>query len=147
MAIVYLNIGSNIGNRRALIEKAIRLISEKFGFYCLSEFVESDPWGFDSTNRFLNVGMAIKTDLHPEKILSEMQAIEKRLSSIAHRDASGNYKDRELDIDIMAIDELEYKSKRLQLPHPHLMDREFFIGLLLQLAPEWCHPGLCRSQV
>ena len=136
MAIVYANIGSNLGNRRKLIESALRLIADKFGFYCVSEFVESEPWGFDSTNSFLNIGVAFKSKLHPEKILLLLQEIERTVSNVPHRDESGNYKDREIDIDIMAIDNMEYLSSSLQLPHPHLYQRPFFLGPLRELVPE-----------
>lgn len=136
MAIVYANIGSNLGDKKAQITKALDLIGEKFGFYCISEFVESEPWGFDSTNSFLNIGVAFKSNLHPEEILTCLQTIEKKISKACHRDENGNYIDRELDIDIMAIDELKYISSRLQIPHRHLKERPFFIVPLQQLCPE-----------
>lgn len=133
MAIVYANIGSNLGQRKVLIEKALGLIGDTFGYYCISEFVESEPWGFDSTNLFLNVGVAFKTTLEPEQVLLTLQGIEKAISSVAHRDSEGNYKDREIDIDIMAIDDMVYRSERLILPHPHLHEREFFLLPLKEL--------------
>lgn len=141
MAIVYANIGSNLGDRRALIEEALRCIGNKFGYYCISGFVESEPWGFDSTNRFLNVGIAFKTDMHPEKVLDILQEIEKSVSDVSHRDGQGNYKDRELDIDIMAIDEMKYDTPRLKVPHPHLLEREFFMCPLRDLNSAWRYPG------
>lgn len=137
MSVVYVNLGSNLGDKKALINKAIELIGEQFGFYCISEFVESEPWGFISTNSFLNVGVAFKSDLEPEEILYSLQQIEKKLSASAHRDAKGNYIDRNLDIDIMAIDNIVYKSSILQLPHPHLFERPFFLNPLKQLCPDW----------
>ena len=138
MAIVYANIGSNLGDKKALIYKALDLIGEKFRFYCISEFVESQPWGFHSTNSFLNVGVAFTSDLHPEEILVLLQTIEKTISQSSHRDKDGNYIDRELDIDIMAIDNIEYHSERLHIPHPHLNERPFFLIPLSQLV---CQTG------
>lgn len=140
MATVYVNIGSNLGNSKSIIEKAIERISLKFGIYCTSGFVESEPWGFDSTNRFLNIGIAFQTDLHPEEILDNLQEIEKEISVTSHRDANGNYVDRELDIDIMAIDEITYNSQRLNVPHRHLLERDFFMGPLKELNPDWTYP-------
>lgn len=133
MAIVYANIGSNLGDRKALIDKALDCIGEKFGYYCISRFVESEPWGFDSANRFLNVGVAFKSDLHPEIILDILQDLEKTISNVAHRDDQGKYKDREIDIDIMAIDDIHYSSPRLQLPHSHLRERDFFLNPFKEL--------------
>ena len=135
MALIYVNIGSNLGDRQSLIFKAIDNISEEFGYYCLSEFVESEPWGFNSTNRFLNIGMSFKSELHPEEILNRLQNIEKSICSDPHRDSDGGYKDRKIDIDIMMIDNLTYSSERLMVPHAHLQDRKFFLIPLQQLQP------------
>ena len=127
MAIVYANIGSNLGNRRQLIEKALDCIYKNFGINCISGFVESEPWGFVSANRFLNIGVAFRTELYPEQVLDILQEIEKEISHVAHRDSMGNYKDREIDIDIMAIDNIRLDSERLTLPHRYLFDRPFFL--------------------
>ena len=142
MAIVYVNIGSNLGQREKLIETTIDKIAEVFGYYCTSEFVESEPWGFESTNSFLNIGMAFKTDLEPESVLDRLQEIERQVSEVAHRDSTGHYKDREIDIDIMAIDTLLYDSSRLSLPHKYLYERDFFLRPLNQLWPEGNYPRL-----
>ena len=135
MAIVYVNIGSNLGHRESLISQAIDLISDNFGFYCVSRIVESEPWGFDSTNIFMNIGVAFKSELHPEIILDKLQSIEKKISSVSHRDNQGNYKDREIDIDIMEIEGVNYQSERLCVPHPHLHERDFFQIPLRDLKP------------
>lgn len=135
MATVYVNIGSNLGNRRELILKAIDAIADIFGYYCLSGFVESDPWGFVSANPFLNIGMAFLSDLKPEEILDRLQEIERSISSVSHRDANGDYKDREIDIDIMAIDNIKFSSPRLSIPHKHLHSRPFFLIPLRELIP------------
>lgn len=142
MSIVYANIGSNLGDKEALIEKALERIGQIFGYYCRSGCVESEPWGFESTHRFLNIGVAFKSELAPEEILHVLQGIEKDISSVNHRDALGRYADREIDIDIMAIDEMEYHSEVLCVPHRHLLQRDFFIIPLMELAPGWRHPGL-----
>ncbi|MCH5235870.1 MAG: 2-amino-4-hydroxy-6-hydroxymethyldihydropteridine diphosphokinase [Muribaculaceae bacterium] len=140
MPVVYVNIGSNIGDRETLIKKAIDEISNQFGCCCISGLVESEPWGFDSTNTFLNIGLSFKSDLAPEDILDILQGIEKSISLVSHRDKDGNYADREIDIDIMAIDEIKYDSDRLHIPHPHLLERDFFLSPLKELAPFWQHP-------
>lgn len=137
MAIAYLNIGSNLGDSRSLIFKAIEIIGDKFSPYCLSRMVESEPWGYESANRFLNIGMAFKCELEPEELLFFVKGIEKEISSGSHRNENGGYCDREIDIDIMAIDHIQYLSPTLQVPHPHLMERDFFILPLMELNPEW----------
>lgn len=141
MPIIYVNIGSNLGNKKALIQKAIEKIENIFGYCCISEFVESEPWGFESTNSFLNIGVAFKSNLHPESVLELLQNIEKSISATSHRDALGNYADREIDIDIMAIDDLTYRSDKLNIPHEHLLERDFFMIPLKQLSPGWKYPN------
>lgn len=136
MPVVYVNIGSNLGDRKSFIQEAIKEIGDHFGYYCISGLVESEPWGFESTNPFLNIGIAFKSEMHPEIILSTLQKIEKKISRVSHRDKEGNYTDREVDIDIMAIGEIKYDSERLHIPHPHLLERDFFLIPLKELAVE-----------
>lgn len=132
----YLNLGSNLGNRLLHLTRAMKAIGEEFGPYETSHKVESDPWGFDSTNRFVNIGLAIDTDLDPDTIMQKLQEIEKRLSKVGHRRWDGTYNDREIDIDIMDRDGEPYHSDIVTLPHPHLQEREFFLTPLRELRGE-----------
>ena len=140
MALAYINIGSNRGDREEFIKKAIEKINDKFGVCCISEKIETEPWGFQSSNRFINIGLAFHTDLDPEDLLRDLQGIEKAVSTSAHRDEEGHYIDRDIDIDIMAIDRKKYVSETLILPHLHLLERDFFMEPLKQLAPDWRYP-------
>ena len=137
----YLNLGSNLGNRLLHLTRALKAIGEEFGPYETSHKVESDPWGFNSTNRFVNIGLAVESDLDPEEVLARLQKLEKGISQRGHRRWDGSYNDREIDIDIMASDGESYDSPSLHIPHPHLAKREFFLKPLAELAPEWRHPG------
>ncbi len=145
----YLNLGSNLGNRLLHLTRAMKAIGEEFGPYETSHKVESDPWGFNSTNRFVNIGLTIESDEEPENVLSKLQAIEKGISPRGHRRWDGSYNDREIDIDIMATDGEAYDSPALHIPHPHLAKREFFLKPLAELAPEWHHPksGLTATEM
>ena len=136
----YLNLGSNLGNRLLHLTRAMKAIGEKFGPYETSHKVESDPWGFNSTNRFVNIGLTIESDLKPEEVLESLQSIEKSISSRGHRRWDGSYNDREIDIDIMATDGEAYESDILTIPHRHLSKRDFFLRPLAELAPEWRDP-------
>lgn len=136
----YLNLGSNLGNRLLHLTRTMKAIGEEFGPYVTSHKVESDPWGFDSTNRFVNVGLTIESDLEPEMVMQKLKDIEKRLSKIGHRRWDGSYNDREIDIDIMATDCGCHDSEGLHIPHPHLSERKFFLIPLAELAPEWTDP-------
>ncbi|MDE5998051.1 MAG: 2-amino-4-hydroxy-6-hydroxymethyldihydropteridine diphosphokinase [Muribaculaceae bacterium] len=137
----YLNLGSNLGNRLLHLTRAMKAIGEEFGPYETSHKVESDPWGFNSTNRFVNIGLTIECDLHPEDVLRRLQIIEKSFSPRGHRRWDGTYNDREIDIDIMASTGDPYDSSILHIPHQHLAKREFFLRPLAELAPEWKHPS------
>ncbi len=136
----YLNLGSNLGNRLLHLTKAMKAIGEAFGPYETSHKVESDPWGFNSTNRFVNIGLTIESEDGPEDVLQRLQSIEKSISPRGHRRWDGSYIDREIDIDIMATDGDVYESASLQIPHKHLAKRDFFLKPLAELAPEWRHP-------
>ena len=136
----YLNLGSNLGNRRLHLTRAIKAIGEEFGSYEASDMVESAPWGFGSTNHFANIGLSICSDLDPEEVLRTLQRIERTLSATAHRHSDGSYADREIDIDIMASDGPPYESETLRIPHRHLPERDFFLRPLAQLAPDWHDP-------
>jgi len=138
----YLNIGTNLGQRRDNLNRAVVALAQAFGGCVVSEVIESEPWGFDSSNLFLNIGVWIKSDKQPSDMLRWTQALEKELGSDSHRDDAGNYVDRLVDIDIMAIDEQVINTPQLTIPHPHLHERKFFLLPLAQLAPNWHHPIL-----
>jgi len=125
--VYYINIGSNLGNRLMNITRAVSAIEKRFGWFELSHHVESEPWGFDSKNKFLNIGMAFISDLAPLDVLHILQDVESSISPSPHRDAYGAYADRMIDIDIMAVDGVEMNTPELTLPHPHLSERTFFL--------------------
>lgn len=108
----------------------------------LSGFIQSEPWGYDSDNTFLNVGLAvdITDDTYPLDILDDLQAIQDKISPASHRDKSGKYIDRIIDIDIIAIDEITFNHPRLTIPHPRMHLRDFVMKPMRQLAPHWRHP-------
>lgn len=147
---IYLNIGSNSGDRRAFIARAVAALRATFGpVIRVSEPVESDPWGFRSENKFLNIGVAIDTQrTEPwqpdelEALLETTQAIERSISPHPHRNPDGTYTDREIDIDIIAVDTLAYSGPRLTIPHPAMHLRPFVLTPMTLLAPTWRHPLL-----
>ncbi len=147
MNIAYLNIGTNQGHRQSNIDKAVALLHSDIphGQITLSAPVCSKPWGFTSANDFLNIGVRLDTTLSPVQLLDALQAIEKKISADPHRDSLGKYIDRTIDIDIIAMtrdDGTHYiiNTHRLTLPHPHMLQREFVMRPMAQLAPGWRHP-------
>ncbi len=140
---IHLNIGSNRGHRRTLIERAVAALRSAIpGTLRRSDFIETEPWGFESPNRFLNLGVAIEPDtpIDPLDILAITASVERSISHIPHRDATGGYADREIDIDIIAVDRVIVNNPRLILPHPRAAERDFVIIPLRSLDPstaEW----------
>lgn len=150
MPTAYLNIGSNKGNSLALIEQAVALIEHLCNTSArCSGVVKSAPWGYESENEYLNLGVAVSTDLNAHALLDALQAIEQRVSPTPHRDSRDNYIDREIDVDIVAIDAMVIDTPRLTLPHPRMHLREFVLLPMHELAPEWQHPlsGLTAMQM
>lgn len=125
--VYYINIGSNLGNRLMNLTRAVSAIEKRFGWFELSHHIESEPWGFNSKNKFLNVGMAFISELQPLEVLHILQEVEASINPSSHRNADGSYKDRVIDIDIMAVDGVEMSTPELTLPHPHIEERPFFL--------------------
>lgn len=145
----YLNIGTNMGERRDNLYRAVVAMTAGTQGSVTSRVVESEPWGFESDNRFMNIGLWLASDMPPHAMLEHIHDVERRLGSGAHRDCQGGYIDRLVDIDIVAIDDLVIDSPQLQVPHPHLAERQFFLQPMMELAPNWCHPvtGLTAAQM
>lgn len=145
----YLNIGSNTGDRRDNLYRAVVALAAGAGGCAVSPIVESEPWGFESEHRFLNLGVSLDSDLSPQAMLERIHEIERRLGSGAHRDSRGGYIDRLVDIDIVAVDDQVIESPVLQVPHAHLAERDFFLRPMMQLAPDWRHPvtGLTAGEM
>lgn len=131
----YLNIGTNIGDRLSNLEQAIALVEYLTGARCrLSSVIESDPWGFDSPNPFLNIGLALEWQATPHELLLLTRQAERMMGSDSHRRADGSYIDRLIDIDIIAIDRLSISTPDLILPHPRAHLRPFVTIPLRQLG-------------
>lgn len=138
---IHLNIGSNQGDRMASIGRAVALIASRLlaRRIELSDYVESEPWGFESDNAFLNRGVLVISDAvgdDPVDVLDRLQAIERLIAPDSpHRHPDGSYADRQLDIDIIDIDGRPFSHPRLQLPHPRANARPFVMMPLRQLDP------------
>jgi len=138
----YLNIGSNMGQRRDNLYRAVVALAVTHRNCATSRIIVSEPWGFESDKQFLNVGVLVRADLEPHAMLQQLQQLERQLGSSPHRDSQGAYIDRVLDIDIVAVDELVIDTPTLQVPHPRMHMREFMLQPMVALAPQWMHPLL-----
>lgn len=137
---VYLLLGSNRGNKALLLEKAVeRLNSISLKPVISSSLFESEPWGFNAKEWFLNMAVLIETDLSPEVLLSQILNIEKELGRVRGVLKEG-YESREIDIDILLYDNLVLDSEILSIPHPRMHLRKFVLEPLMEIAPNIVHP-------
>jgi len=136
MPVLYLSLGTNLGDRRSNLETALELIGREIGTVMLaSDIIETEPWGFDSSNRFLNMAVKVETSMQPLEVLQTTQEIERKLGR-SHKTVNGEYHDRLIDIDILLYDDLVMNTPELTIPHPRMYEREFVMKPLLQIAPK-----------
>ncbi|WFE85412.1 2-amino-4-hydroxy-6-hydroxymethyldihydropteridine diphosphokinase [Parabacteroides chongii] len=146
MAIAYLALGTNIGNKRRNMITAAALLAERVGdVLALSGFYETEPWGFQSENTFLNAALRLETSLSPLELLKATQQIEVEMGRT--QKSNGTYHDRIIDIDILLYDDLILQTPELTLPHPLMQDRRFVMEPLLEIAPNVVHPVFKKTIV
>ena len=138
---VYLGLGSNLGDREEHIRKAIALIGESIGLVIRqSSLIETEPWGFESANRFLNGVILVETSLTPRQLLKATQKIERQLGRKKKSTDSClltpvSYSDRSIDIDILLYDDLTVDEPDLKIPHPLMEQRDFVMIPLNEIKP------------
>ncbi|WP_339628479.1 2-amino-4-hydroxy-6-hydroxymethyldihydropteridine diphosphokinase [uncultured Maribacter sp.] len=134
----YLSIGSNLGNRGLLLQKAIFEIGRKAGeIRQVSAIYETPSWGFEAED-FLNACLEIQTLLTPEKLLTTILEIEANFGRL--RNNSEGYQSRTLDIDIIYYEKEIIKTQSLTIPHPKLQERKFILKPLADISPQFYHP-------
>lgn len=139
MAIAYLALGTNIGNKRRNMITAAALLAERVGdVFALSGFYETEPWGFQSENTFLNAALQLDTSLSPLELLKATQEIEIEMGRT--QKSNGAYHDRIIDIDILLYEDLVLQTPELTLPHPLMHERLFVMEPLAEIAPNVIHP-------
>lgn len=137
---VYLGLGSNLGDKRANIERAIEKIGELVGEVVRqSAFYETEPWGFQSENLFVNAAVKVMTTLSPMEVLRATQKIERELGRKKKTQApdrnhpSPVYHDRPIDIDILLYEDLVVDRPELKIPHPLMWTRDFVMVPLREI--------------
>lgn len=140
MPLVYLALGSNLGDRQRHLEDAIALIGDMLGpVVATSKRYETEPMGFVSSSLFVNMVLAVDTALSPMAALAATQDIECRLGR-DHKSVDGVYHDRPIDIDILLYGDYRYDSPVLTVPHPRMCERLFVLEPLAEIAPGLPHP-------
>lgn len=146
MAIVYLSLGSNMGDRIGYVQQAASLIgtTENIHIIRTSAFYETEPWGMNSDKWFVNAVVEIKTTLSPKDLLAECQRIERQLGR-KESDKGSGYTDRTIDIDILFYNRDIISEKDLVIPHKFVHLRAFTLVPLLELIPNFEHPILHKT--
>ena len=134
---VFLGLGSNLGDKEQQLLTAIRLIGERVGpVLRQSSFLETEPWGFESENRFLNAVILCETSKTPREVLRLTQQIERdmgRKKNVNRKSVNRKYKDRPIDIDILLYDDLTVNEPDLKIPHPLMHERDFVMKPLQEI--------------
>ena len=142
MKTVYLSLGSNSGDRDALLARALeRLASDDIRVLRTSAVYETEPRDFPDQPWFLNQIVEIETSLFPKQLLSRLQKIELGLGRVRHQWKGP----RTIDIDILFYGNAIVSTPGLEIPHPRLMDRRFVLEPLAELAPDLRHPRTRQS--
>ena len=144
MTTAFIGIGSNLGNRRRHIVTAAAKLAERAGdVLTISRMYETKPWGFESSNLFLNVAVKLNTELSPDDLLSEMKQIEVEEGRETYSDKA--YHDRPVDIDILLYGDLIMRTDALVIPHPLMQQRRFVMEPMAEIAPSVVHPVLKKT--
>lgn len=139
MALVFLGLGTNLGDKQQNLTDAVRALGDVGPIIKQSAFYASEPWGFESENTFLNAVVLIETELLPFDLLAVTQEIERSLGRTAKSIAG--YADRLIDIDILLYDNIILSEPELKIPHPLITERDFVLIPLVEIAPELSHPA------
>lgn len=138
---VYLSLGSNMGDRRANLKKALRLLSESIEIEKVSSVYDTEPEGVGEQPRFLNMVCRVDTDMSPVKLLSFVKGIEASMG----RDLRLRNAPRIIDIDIILYGDTIVESPDLIIPHLRMRERAFVLVPFAEIASDVVHPATGES--
>ena len=144
---VFVLLGSNLGDRELLVNQASKMIGERCGkIVAKSRLYESEPWGFKSEHWFLNQVVKVETALSPDDLMKELLEIEKELGrdrSVPHE----GYVSRPMDLDILYFGNEIIDTQMVTVPHPRLHERRFTLLPLCDIAPDFVHPTMKKTNL
>ncbi len=137
-------LGGNQNDVIAACQKAIKLLSKDLGQPLIqSAYYESEPWGFEAAQNFINQVAEFQSTINPIEVLNLTQSIEKELGR--QTKTGTHYESRPIDIDILFIDEQQIALPRLTVPHPRLHERKFTLAPLMEHWADFHHPTLNKT--
>lgn len=135
--ILYLLLGSNLGNREAYLSHATSKIQQQVGnIIAQSSIYQTSAWGNIEQDDYLNLALAVETNLESFELLEILQTIEKQLG----RKREVIWGARTIDIDIIFYDQQIISTQTLTIPHSRIMERKFVLLPLCEIAPDFIHP-------
>lgn len=132
---VYLGLGSNMGDRRENLEKALDFLSQRLRMGKVSSVYDTEPIDNIEQPRFLNLVCQVYTRLAPMALLALAKGIESKLGRTGKSNSP-----RPIDIDILLYDEQVIETPQLTIPHPRMTERAFVLVPLSEIAPDLAHP-------
>lgn len=143
MTLVYLGLGTNMGDRAGYLQAAVNALSKLPETELLrqSSIYQTAAWGKKDQNDFLNMVCQLNTKLTPEALLAATQAIEQALGRVRHE----KWGPRTIDIDLLLFGDEPYQSKALTIPHPYMTQRAFVLIPLLEIIPDVTLPDSQKS--
>jgi 2-amino-4-hydroxy-6-hydroxymethyldihydropteridine diphosphokinase len=141
-SVVYIGIGSNLGQREENCRKALRLLELKgIRLKKVSSFYETEPWGVKNQPYFINLAIEAETDLAPEELLRVLKGIEREMG----RRETFKWGPRIIDLDILFYGSEVIDTEELKIPHPYISTRSFVLKPLAEIAPDLVHPVLGKT--
>jgi 2-amino-4-hydroxy-6-hydroxymethyldihydropteridine diphosphokinase len=139
----YIAIGSNLGDRHAIVRQAASAVAEHGRLVAVSSLYETEPWGDRDQPAFINAACVLETDETPEGLLIALHGIERVFGRDRSRES--RWGPRALDLDLLMYDDLVERSETLTLPHPRLHERAFVVVPLAEIAPMALHPTVRKT--
>ncbi len=146
MAIAYISLGSNKGDRIGYVQQAAGLLGadEKISIVRSSAFYETEPWNMNTKSWFVNAIVEIKTQYSPRELLNTCQRIETQLGR-EHKTVQNNYQDRNIDIDILFYNNDVINEPDLVIPHKYVHLRAFNLVPMMELNADFVHPVINKT--
>lgn len=130
----YLGLGTNLGEREENLRRAVKLLKSfpELEVIKVSSIYETEPWGYEEQNDFLNLCLELETTLSAQQLLEKCQAVEDKMG----RKREKRWEPRVIDVDILLYDDLELETSDLIVPHPRMQERAFVLIPLQELKPD-----------
>lgn len=142
MAIAYIALGSNLGDKEKNLRRALLLLTQQgVEVVRVSSFLSTEPYGVTDQPQFLNAVACVRTSLAPLALLDVLLATELAMGRVRLR----HWGERNIDLDLLLYEDVVLDTKRLRLPHPDMQNRDFVLLPLAEIAPELKHPTLQKT--